>query len=222
MAPALASVLDGHSVPFMSSRLLLPLAILSAKIEDCASCWQHEASMWPMQPGLYEHAYALWLMQSHETGLDRVMKSAQIKAAFCKVAQSSDYTLGHYTKDIVWWSTTGDSKASESDLVRVFKLWDDFCLQAEYAAIQKAYPAANPPPKPPIGHWMALNLERMGIKVPHGTTHLAYFLDAWVSACSSHDCLVSDALLTAIYEYVHLLLLQSQMPSRQHLAKWVQ
>ena len=53
------------------------------------------------------------------------------------------------------------------------------CLdaQAEHAAAERNHVGQIPLPKPPIGHWMALNLERVGITCKYGTVHMAYLLD---------------------------------------------
>ena len=51
--------------------------------------------------------------------------------------------------------------------------------QAEYQAIE-IQPNQLPPPKPPIGHWMAQNLERNGVTCKYGTVHMAYILDRWL------------------------------------------
>ena len=53
-------------------------------------------------------------------------------------------------------------------------------VQHEYAAIE-THPGEMPPPKPPIGSWMAQNLERNGVTCKYGTVHMAYILDRHAS-----------------------------------------
>jgi len=52
-------------------------------------------------------------------------------------------------------------------------------VQKEQAALERNHVGQIPLPKPPIGHWMAQNLERSGVTCKYGIVHMAYILDRY-------------------------------------------